>query len=610
MAGFWIRKKWVEYKDDDAARKGEREICRACDEENPWSDDDFFGGEALFRGLPLRGFPPVDQIKWARASDAFRKDTENRFRLRKMKDPSLFKEGIRAGDVIQGRLGNCWFISALSVIATRPELLSKLFVSDRHCRLGIYTVKFFKDGKWVYLWVMLIEKAYAKLHGCYENLVSGWVDYGLRDLTGGAPMKIKFSDNRIAKMLNDGQGGVTLFRMLQTQRREGSLLGCSFAPAAKDDGDAERDMGLGILSAHAYGILNIVELQVADNSGFSEEEEEEEEDDDEDDVDNDESSSNVLRLLQLRNPWGMREWSGDWSDNDVMWDDYPDVRAKLVGKEGFKDDGTFWISWDDFVGQFNQIFVCIDRDDAWHGVRFDGSWKLSTTHSYPGGCPKFAKTFAKNPQYTFRVTESTSMAVVIFQRDIRWHDLKMKYSNGVGFVLMSMPEGASRISKFSSDTLVGASRSFVPGRHVYTKLLKALDPGRYAIIPCKFRPEEDRDPEDKTNTFGLEIFTSKPIVFDSEDGIAIPDTMEDRDDAAASKGSTETDSIDDSFVAVQDAHDKPEPEEEGRAMRALESEVSWLENEYFELRNAITAIERRLDEEMERRKETASASCV
>jgi hypothetical protein len=55
-------------------------------------------------------------------------------------------------------------------------------------------------------WVMLLEKAYAKLHGCYENLASGWIDYGLRDLTGGAPMKMKFKDKRYASMLlrNDG----------------------------------------------------------------------------------------------------------------------------------------------------------------------------------------------------------------------------------------------------------------------------------------------------------------------------------------------------------------------------------------------------------------------
>ena len=29
------------------------------------------------------------------------------------------------------------------------------------------------------IWVPMIEKAYAKMHGCYENLVSGYVDEGI-----------------------------------------------------------------------------------------------------------------------------------------------------------------------------------------------------------------------------------------------------------------------------------------------------------------------------------------------------------------------------------------------------------------------------------------------
>ena len=37
----------------------------------------------------------------------------------------------------------------------------------------------------------MIEKAYAKLHGCYESLISGFVDDGLTDMTGLVAEKIK-----------------------------------------------------------------------------------------------------------------------------------------------------------------------------------------------------------------------------------------------------------------------------------------------------------------------------------------------------------------------------------------------------------------------------------
>ena len=28
------------------------------------------------------------------------------------------------------------------------------------------------------------------------------------------------------------------------------------------------------------------------------------------------------RILQVRNPWGKKEWKGDWSDGSVQWTDF------------------------------------------------------------------------------------------------------------------------------------------------------------------------------------------------------------------------------------------------------------------------------------------------
>jgi hypothetical protein len=43
-------------------------------------------------------------------------------------------------------------------------------------------------------WMSLLEKAYAKMHGCYEALDAGSMDDALVDLTGAAPGSIRIKE--------------------------------------------------------------------------------------------------------------------------------------------------------------------------------------------------------------------------------------------------------------------------------------------------------------------------------------------------------------------------------------------------------------------------------
>ena len=54
-------------------------------------------------------------------------------------------DGAEEGDVIQGELGDCWMLGALSVVATRDDLLFPLFVSA-HPECGFYQIKLYLDG--------------------------------------------------------------------------------------------------------------------------------------------------------------------------------------------------------------------------------------------------------------------------------------------------------------------------------------------------------------------------------------------------------------------------------------------------------------------------------
>ena len=80
--------------------------------------------------------------------------------------PLVSDYGFRAEDLLQGGVGDCWFMSALAVVAARHDLISRLFempssaLSSSAGRgvdtttiqtsnaAGVYAVRLFLDGEW------------------------------------------------------------------------------------------------------------------------------------------------------------------------------------------------------------------------------------------------------------------------------------------------------------------------------------------------------------------------------------------------------------------------------------------------------------------------------
>ena len=151
-------------------------------------------------------------------------------------EPHVFERGLEPADVQQGELGNCWFMCALAALAEFPPLVRGLFAHgwrDEHSRFarvrrgsshdptGLYQLNLNKHGqqrsvvvddlvpckpssqgvttpvfsrnKGAELWVVLVEKAYCKLHGAYFATRIGHCYEGLSDLTGAPTMSLDFA---------------------------------------------------------------------------------------------------------------------------------------------------------------------------------------------------------------------------------------------------------------------------------------------------------------------------------------------------------------------------------------------------------------------------------
>jgi len=62
--------------------------------------------------------------------------------------PQVFYKKIEPDDIKQGKLGDCWFMCALSSLAERPELVERLFITKNYNEEGLYRIKICKNGDW------------------------------------------------------------------------------------------------------------------------------------------------------------------------------------------------------------------------------------------------------------------------------------------------------------------------------------------------------------------------------------------------------------------------------------------------------------------------------
>lgn len=339
--------------------------------------------------------------------------------------------------VSQGQLGDCWFLGALAVLGAHPNLLMSCFwpfrdgpeaktpdgtivkpdmtgrTPDCFKEYGFYVLRFFKDSTVIYviiddtlpankkdnnlvfahckdnniLWVPIIEKAYAKLHGNYKALIGGFAHYALGDLTGYCPRLVvtKPGLNGFTKPYDQEQ----LWTLLTNNIKWGSLMGCSIQSDPGHTAKVEHDAGLGLMFGHAYSLLDCNEVDPVD-----------------DQIDKRYVYNGKFRLVKVRNPWGRKEWEGSFADETPERNRYDPMIKKAFNKGNSEDveedtnDGTFLIPFYEWFQRYNNLFLAVKFPSSWCGRRCRGEWSGKV------GGNRQQEDFFNNPKIKIKLKDS------------------------------------------------------------------------------------------------------------------------------------------------------------------------------------------------------------
>ncbi|XP_041842615.1 calpain-5-like [Melanotaenia boesemani] len=517
------------------------------------------------------------------------------------KDPRLFVDGISTRDLHQGSLGNCWMVAAISCLASEPSLWKKVIPDhmDQEWNpkrpdlyAGIFHFRFWRFGRWVDVvvddrlpvsgdgillfcrsatprefWSALLEKAYAKLNGCYEALEGGNTAEALIDFTGGVSEPLALDHEALS--LHSDQRKV-LFQTLAKVHERKSLITCSIRPAEGETVESVLDCGL--VRGHAYGITAVRKVRLGEKLWKT-------------------NGAPRLFMVRMRNPWGTTDWRGAWSQGSEQWQQLSRAEREKMGLV-VRDVGEFWMDFQDFCCFFTDVMVCrlVERTLLWpslhwreaqcfgewtlapaaseappstvlhsnttlnlnknnvkpkgakqrgnrkearlgkslqegqkrgissdhdksgmniakedEGEEVDGVWEAQMDRrSRCGGCINHRDTFLHNPQFMFEVQNKEEEVLICLQQE----DRRMWRKNGGG---ENLPIGfevlkveVNRRSRVQRVVEQAASSIYMDSRSVTWR--GTLTPGRYVVLPTTFLPGT-------TGRFLLRLFSHSHVRF-------------------------------------------------------------------------------------------------
>ena len=217
----------------------------------------------------------------------------------------------------------------------------------------------FASGMHNEIWVLILEKAYAKVHGSYFLLKGGYVNEALVDLAGCPTSCYSLQEDQVQHFIQNGQ----FWELMKYFQTEGYLLSMTTPGEGRsnhhesqtaDSQDRLNELPLG----QGFAISQVIDL------------------------------GDRGKLLCLRAPLGKFNWHGEWSDTSPKWT--PEIVQQIMDETSIhdsayqtektnhtnlnlvSDENEFWMSYEEAVETFTSLVVC--RATNMHEIRMRGKF--------------------------------------------------------------------------------------------------------------------------------------------------------------------------------------------------------------------------------------------
>ncbi len=293
-------------------------------------------------------------------------------------ESKIIIENPEPNDIIQESLDDNNFISSISCIAEKSNLIKRLFISENISKHGIYLIKLCIKGKWKTIiiddffpcfpngnpivshspsneiWVLLLEKALAKIYGSYYDLHNIKIaDFFI--LLTGCPsflfLKDEFYDiyNKIYDYVINKNYLVMGIKRIDDNEIEDNDYNSMFIP----------NIG--------YTILNI----------------------------KDKGDKKFFLLRKILYSSEQQVLIDDHQNN--LFDNYPDLKEISI-------PGTIILDFEDFIKEFSYINICYARN--WEEIRMKGKFILTNSNNY---------NIISNNFYYFEIEKDSNIIISLFQ---------------------------------------------------------------------------------------------------------------------------------------------------------------------------------------------------